>query len=122
MVLKRHIQGFMFILIGVLLPACATMPPADTLNKKIIVMEMAYQEVLRKSNRYLREKRLDASQKDKLTVLFSRIERARTALKAAQFANAPYEADNQLTVLIMSIAAVRDILVEMENDKRNTTS
>lgn len=106
-------QFFTFVLTVFLLASCA-IQPINTINKRIVLMEIAYQEVLRTAILYKSEGRLNSEDRQTLTNYFEAIDRSRTLLYAYRQAGSQEGMDNALKVISTALQAARALLVEKQ--------
>jgi outer membrane biogenesis lipoprotein LolB len=104
----------LLILVALVLGACASTPPADTLHKQAAVFEVSYRNVLEKATLWREEGRLSETAVQRLGETFDRIDQARRVMYAALDAGNLSEAESQLDVARESLAIARDILIELE--------
>ena len=105
---------FMLVITG-----CATTYQVDTVNKKLAVFEIGYQEAISLAIRLRDQGLLEAGQIDEITRYFDRIDIARNAAYAALEAHKNAVADEYLAVAESALAAANAILEGIENAKRN---
>jgi TolA-binding protein len=108
------VLAFLALALATVLAACTSMPPADTVNKKMAVFEVSYQNVLEQATRWRVEDRLSEETIQRLDKLFDQIDDARSAAYAALEAGRVDEAENKLQLAQRTLAAARDVLAELE--------
>ncbi len=103
-----------FLVIAFLLQACAlfTPPNPQTLNERLAVMEISYQEVLSTATLYANEGRLDASQAEKIDSLFDNYEKYRNAARAALTISDLATAEAEASKISKALIDLRLILTE----------
>lgn len=114
----RSIHVPFLFLIALVLAACATIPPADTLHKQAAVFEVSYQEVLNKAALWREEGRLSEETVHRLDQVFNRIDQAREGFYTAMAADELTKAENKLDLMRTGLTTARSILIEIERQEQ----
>ncbi len=100
--------------IPILLPGCVAMPPADTMNKKMAVIEVSYSETVNLLTTHRKEGRLSPSQILIITESFKQADAALNAMHTAIKIGNEGLFNDKAKIVNNSLKLLRDILRSAE--------
>jgi len=114
-------KRLMLFILVLFLSACSMMPPVNSINKKIAVMEVTYGELIDRAVQYRDEGRLSNRQIKKIKSTFEKIDLMRGVLYQALSAKDP-TVNSKLQIITVAIAGLRSLLETIEKKEKNHVS
>jgi len=108
------ITGILWLVL--LISGCAAfgMPTPETVNERLAVMEITYQEVLTTATLHRKEGRLSDAQIVKFDKAFDNYEQSRNAARAAMDIADLVKGDGQADKMAVALVTIRNLIAEIE--------
>lgn len=107
-------KKLLLVIAVLLVSACASMPAADTMNKRMALVEIGYSAVLDTVALYHRENRFSVAQKKIIAEYLREVNQARDLAYIALRAGDEVDFSNRIATMNSGLALLRSFLIEIE--------